>query len=319
MPRGAGRIVPFFVISVALHASVLATTASQWPTVAPAPTGGDARTVSVRLQAASKSAETETDEQRQSKTEPKHADTTDAATEEPRQTVDRDTSKQPDSDRASKESPPKKASKEPRTEPERVAQITKQAPSRLRAETPSPQKPEQAPKDTQQDKAARQPESKPTPKHTSNPAPSSSKPAQTTDPSPDPSVAQAQATDDAADTSVTQGDSGSAEQAAPTKQATAEQTRRIRSKVAERLTEYFHYPRLAQRQGWEGRVVLAFEVRPDGSVSHVRVIDSSGRAILDEAAREALQRVERVPGIADESLRAPVALELPVTYRLRPA
>jgi protein TonB len=50
------------------------------------------------------------------------------------------------------------------------------------------------------------------------------------------------------------------------------------------------YPPQAVDLGYEGRVVLLAEVRPDGSVGEITVQASSGHRILDEAARRALQR-----------------------------
>lgn len=45
-----------------------------------------------------------------------------------------------------------------------------------------------------------------------------------------------------------------------------------------------HYPKLAERRGWTGTVVLLIDVLPDGSVVDVRVEKSSGHTILDDAA-----------------------------------
>lgn len=47
------------------------------------------------------------------------------------------------------------------------------------------------------------------------------------------------------------------------------------------------YPEFAQRQGYEGTVVLKVRVLPSGAPSEVKVKKSSGKAILDEAAIEA--------------------------------
>lgn len=94
---------------------------------------------------------------------------------------------------------------------------------------------------------------------------------------------------------------------------------RVRDHIASRLAEHFRYPRLARQRGWEGRVVLAFRVQADGRLSDIRVAESSGRAILDEAAVRALRRVGRVPELGERAGVGPLALELPVTYRLHSA
>ena len=45
------------------------------------------------------------------------------------------------------------------------------------------------------------------------------------------------------------------------------------------------YPLLARLRGWEGRVLLEARVGPDGRPLEVRVLESSGHEILDQAAR----------------------------------
>lgn len=49
------------------------------------------------------------------------------------------------------------------------------------------------------------------------------------------------------------------------------------------------YPAAAQRQGWEGKVVLKVRVLANGSASSVEVVKSSGRKLLDEAAISAVK------------------------------
>jgi protein TonB len=48
------------------------------------------------------------------------------------------------------------------------------------------------------------------------------------------------------------------------------------------------YPRLARRAGEEGSVLCRLHVGADGSVARVEIVESSGHARLDAAAREAL-------------------------------
>ena len=50
------------------------------------------------------------------------------------------------------------------------------------------------------------------------------------------------------------------------------------------------YPALALRRGLAGRVVCLLTVAADGRVTEVSIEHSSGHALLDEAAREALSR-----------------------------
>ena len=73
------------------------------------------------------------------------------------------------------------------------------------------------------------------------------------------------------------------------------------------------YPATARRMGWEGKVVVAFQILPDGSVRDVRVVQGSGHAALDRGAIDAVRN-------ASPFHRSPVEAEVitPVIYRLTP-
>jgi protein TonB len=55
------------------------------------------------------------------------------------------------------------------------------------------------------------------------------------------------------------------------------------------------YPRLALKEGWEGKVILRIKVLPNGKVGGVTVQQSAGRTVLDEAALEVAQNWTFVP------------------------
>ena len=71
------------------------------------------------------------------------------------------------------------------------------------------------------------------------------------------------------------------------------------------------YPATARRMGWEGNVVVAFQLLSDGSVRDVRVVQGSGHAALDRGAIEAVRNASPFP-------RSPVEAVVitPVVYRL---
>ncbi|MES2886831.1 MAG: energy transducer TonB [Pseudomonadota bacterium] len=50
------------------------------------------------------------------------------------------------------------------------------------------------------------------------------------------------------------------------------------------------YPEMAQRQGWQGKVVLRVLVLPSGQPASVEVKQSSGRNVLDQAALSAVKQ-----------------------------
>ncbi|MGB7567492.1 MAG: energy transducer TonB [Chitinivibrionales bacterium] len=81
----------------------------------------------------------------------------------------------------------------------------------------------------------------------------------------------------------------------------------IRDKVYRSLS----YPVYAQEEGWQGTVKMSFEVKPDGSIDNVHVLNSSGYALLDNNAVKAVRQAAPFP-------YAPVRLQivLPIVYRL---
>jgi len=56
------------------------------------------------------------------------------------------------------------------------------------------------------------------------------------------------------------------------------------------------YPGLARRRGWEGTVLLEVDVEPDGQVKTVRIQTSSSYSLLDNAALDAVQKWQFMPG-----------------------
>ncbi len=55
------------------------------------------------------------------------------------------------------------------------------------------------------------------------------------------------------------------------------------------------YPHLAQREGWQGVVLLRVQVQPDGRVGSISLARSSGHTLLDDAARSAVEDWAFVP------------------------
>ncbi|MGB7631601.1 MAG: energy transducer TonB [Candidatus Deferrimicrobium sp.] len=71
------------------------------------------------------------------------------------------------------------------------------------------------------------------------------------------------------------------------------------------------YPATARRMGWEGKVVVTFQLLSDGSVRDVRVVQGSGHAALDRGAIDAVRNASPFP-------RSPGKAEVitPIVYRL---
>ncbi|MFQ5487154.1 MAG: energy transducer TonB [Gammaproteobacteria bacterium] len=90
----------------------------------------------------------------------------------------------------------------------------------------------------------------------------------------------------------------------------------LRTALQTALAPHFHYPALARRHGWQGTVELAVHVAADGRLDRIRVIRGSGHAILDKAARRALQQINHLPSTQKRLPGAGLEMILPVEYRL---
>ncbi|MCR4300985.1 MAG: TonB family protein [Sulfuricaulis sp.] len=83
-----------------------------------------------------------------------------------------------------------------------------------------------------------------------------------------------------------------------------------------RLARYLVYPPLARKYGWEGTVLVGLRVESDGHLEKLRVERSSGYAVLDHSALNALYRLGH---LAEASLWLDghgMDVQLPVIYQL---
>jgi len=75
------------------------------------------------------------------------------------------------------------------------------------------------------------------------------------------------------------------------------------------------YPASALQMGRQGRVKVGFKLYPDGTISHLRLIKSSGTESLDKAAMEAVRLAIPFKEI-DSYLKAPDDFNIDVVFAL---
>lgn len=92
---------------------------------------------------------------------------------------------------------------------------------------------------------------------------------------------------------------------------------RVVSRLHHELKNYFEYPLLARRNGWEGKVVLAMDVYLDGRIYNVQLKSGSGHALLDRSALNAVSRIRNLPDVPHWQGPAPLNINIPVIYRLQ--
>ena len=86
--------------------------------------------------------------------------------------------------------------------------------------------------------------------------------------------------------------------------------------VFQKLESHKRYPRVAERSGLDGRVVLRFTVRWDGEVLNPEVVEVEGHESFRKAALQALARVGLLPNFPDEIRRREILVEVPIAYKL---
>ena len=86
--------------------------------------------------------------------------------------------------------------------------------------------------------------------------------------------------------------------------------------VFQKLESHKRYPRVAERNGLNGRVVLRFTVRRDGEVLNPEVVEVEGHDSFRKSALQALTRVGQLPRFPDEIRRRELLVEVPIAYKI---
>jgi protein TonB len=91
---------------------------------------------------------------------------------------------------------------------------------------------------------------------------------------------------------------------------------RVRDELLQALLPHFDYPPVARRRGWQGRVRVGLLIEADGDLTDIRLVESSGYAVLDKAAVKNLIELSHVPAAGQWLDGRDMDVVLPVNYRL---
>lgn len=91
---------------------------------------------------------------------------------------------------------------------------------------------------------------------------------------------------------------------------------KIQKQLNIRLAFNHHYPTMAIRRAWEGRVNLSIRVLANGELTNIHIIDSSGYSILDKAAVRSIIRIAALPQARQWLQGRNIDVILPVIYKL---
>ncbi|HYC05074.1 MAG TPA: energy transducer TonB [Azospirillaceae bacterium] len=89
-----------------------------------------------------------------------------------------------------------------------------------------------------------------------------------------------------------------------------------RQQMLAQVQEYKVYPDEARRRREEATVMVKFTMDRGGRVIYVRVLDSSGNPLLDQAAMDAVKRASPLPEPPPGVPGSPIAVVLPVAFML---
>lgn len=87
------------------------------------------------------------------------------------------------------------------------------------------------------------------------------------------------------------------------------------SQLRRRIEESKYYPGTARYSRETGTVLLRVEIRADGEIGNVRILENTGSALLAEGARGILRRATERP-LGTEALSRGFEVDVPITYRI---
>jgi len=76
------------------------------------------------------------------------------------------------------------------------------------------------------------------------------------------------------------------------------------------------YPQIARIRNIEGHVKVEFEICQGGKVKNIKIIQSSGRKILDQAAMDAINNASPLPIPPQQLFKLPLKLIVPINFEL---
>lgn len=91
---------------------------------------------------------------------------------------------------------------------------------------------------------------------------------------------------------------------------------RVREALQQQLTFHHYYPPVARDHGWQGRVRLGVRIEADGRLSRVKVLQTSGYSVLDQAALDSIRSIGTLREARPWLNGAHSDIVLPVIYKL---
>lgn len=93
--------------------------------------------------------------------------------------------------------------------------------------------------------------------------------------------------------------------------------REYMQRVRQRIYAKWTYPREAQSRELHGRLVIEFHIGKEGELLSLELVTSSGEAVLDSSALEAVKLAERYPPLPESMRRDVLPVVAIFSYRIR--
>jgi len=85
--------------------------------------------------------------------------------------------------------------------------------------------------------------------------------------------------------------------------------------IYKKIIDAVYYPQDAKNAGWQGTTKLSLNINYDGTLKEVKLLQSSGYRILDEAALETVYRQAPYPTLPEQVQQDELRVEIPVAFR----
>jgi protein TonB len=83
------------------------------------------------------------------------------------------------------------------------------------------------------------------------------------------------------------------------------------------MKRYMAYPRAARENNWEGKLELVLVIGANGMIADIVVLKTSGHAILDKAAMDAVRKAKPLVPIPEGLKGREFRLEMPIEFNLK--
>ncbi|MEW6594574.1 MAG: TonB family protein [Thermodesulfobacteriota bacterium] len=86
--------------------------------------------------------------------------------------------------------------------------------------------------------------------------------------------------------------------------------------VRQAVERHKQYPLMARRQGRQGTAVVRLKINPSGALKDAHIVSSSGHAVLDQAAQDAVYAAAPFPAPAAHNLKK-VRCDIPISFSIK--